>query len=475
MRDRYRSLKDAIENAKLQNGMRISFHHHLRYGDRVLEQVLHCLTEMGYKDLTACFSSLLGSSCGAVLDAVTSGVISRIETTGVKEPLGTVMLRGELPAPIIFRSHGGRARAITTGETPIDVAFIAASAIDDEGNMSGYYGPNAFGSLGYALVDADNANHVIGITDYLIKDKLTNISIPGDLVESVVVLESIGVRGQMTHGSLRSAITPLEHVIAAKTLKLLTAARLIRHKIAFQAGSGGISLAVSRMLHAYMQSNGIIGSFACGGVTETLVTMLKAGLIERLYDVQSFDRAVLSFADRTNFHEGYHEISASRYANMLHPGGCIAETLDLMILSATEVDLTYQVNSLTGSDGRVLGALGGAPDTAAGAKTTVVVIPSFRGRIPSIHPAVRTVCTPGSSVDMVITERGFSVNPCRDDLIAALFNQGYRSVSMLKLMEETFKITGTPQYEKPDYSHVVGLVEYRDGTILDHLYRMPII
>ena len=46
------SLRQAIERSGLANGMTISFHHHLRNGDAVVDIVLSELEKMGIRDLT---------------------------------------------------------------------------------------------------------------------------------------------------------------------------------------------------------------------------------------------------------------------------------------------------------------------------------------------------------------------------------------------------------------------------------------
>ena len=46
------SVKQAIVNSGLRSGMTISFHHHLRNGDYVLNMVLEAIAELGIGDLT---------------------------------------------------------------------------------------------------------------------------------------------------------------------------------------------------------------------------------------------------------------------------------------------------------------------------------------------------------------------------------------------------------------------------------------
>ncbi|MDY0303063.1 MAG: citrate lyase subunit alpha [Sphaerochaeta sp.] len=461
---RLASIEEAIGRSALADGMRISFHHHLRMGDLVVALVIDSLTRMGFKNLTLCVSSIMGPACGAVLEAVKAGVITSIETTGMKEPLAQAVIDGVVPYPVIFRSHGGRARVIEEGQIVIDVAFIAASAIDGQGNLYGTVGKNPFGSMGYAHADAAYASCVIAITDTLLEAVDVPYSIEGSQVDWIVEVDSIGDASLMSGGSLRLSQSPLERLIASQTLAVLIASGAVVDGFNYQAGSGGISLLISSMLQTYMVEHSIKGGFASGGITASLVEMAHLGLFSTLWDVQSFDDRSVASLGTNSFHR---EMSASLYANPnnIH---CIAHRLDVMILSATEVDLSFNVNSITGTNGRILGALGGAPDTAWGSKLVVVVMPTFRNRIPMIHPQVNLVCTPGQDVDVVVTERGIAVNPRRDDLIQRLTEASLPVLPIETLMEHTFSITG-----RPDYPHrgdaIRAVVEYRDGSVLDCL------
>lgn len=459
------SLREAILLSGLKNGMRISFHHHLRLGDLVVGLVLEQLETLGFRDLVLCVSSLMGPACTSVLRAVEAKVLVRIETTGLKAPLTDAVLQGLIPQPVIFRSHGGRSRAIEAGEIPIDVAFLASSAIDTWGNLYGTIGKNPFGSMGYAFPDAQYAKFVIGITDTMVGELDSPIAIPAKWVDLVLEVPAIGDASQIAGGSLRISQNPLELVIAKQALRVLQASNVIRGGFNYQAGSGGVSLLVSMLLKEYMGEHHIQGGFASGGITQSLVEMAKKGLFQTLYDVQSFDSCSVESLAHNSFHK---EIGSSLYANPYHPQ-CIAHALDVMILSATEVDLDFHVNSITGTNGRILGALGGGPDTAYGAKLTVVVIPTFRGRIPTIHHHVNLVCTPGRDVDVVVTERGIAVNPVRQGLMEVLQASSLPIVPMKTLMEQTYQLTGVPILPIPN-KRVLAAVEYRDGTIIDCIW-----
>ena len=142
-----------------------------------------------------------------------------------------------------------------------------------------------------------------------------------------------------------------------------------------------------------------------------------------------------------------------------------------MILSATEIDLKFNVNSLTGSNGVLMGALGGAPDTACGAKLTLVVAPSMRKRYPIVVEEVMTVCTPGQYIDLLVTERGICVNPSRPDIEKNLNDAGIETMPIEKLWHDITKLTGIPNPPKRG-NRVVGIVRSRDGAVLDQVYDL---
>ena len=89
------SLRKAIERSGLRDGMTISFHHHLRNGDAVVGIVLAELERMGYRDLTLAPSSL-GDSHDCVADSIRTGMITRLNTSGVRGEVGKAITNGLL-------------------------------------------------------------------------------------------------------------------------------------------------------------------------------------------------------------------------------------------------------------------------------------------------------------------------------------------------------------------------------------------
>ena len=461
------SLRAAIERSGLRNGMTISFHHHLRNGDAVVGLVLAELEGMGYRDLTLAPSSL-GDSHDCVADAIKKGIVTKLNTSGVRGEVGKAITKGLLDTPAIIRSHGGRARAIEEGSLHIDVAFLAAPACDRLGNMTGSAGKTACGSMGYAIHDAKYAAHVIAVTDNLVAYPLApRISIPQYLVDQVVLVDSIGDPSQIATGATRITRDPIQLRIAELAFKLIRSSGYIRENCSFQTGGGGPSLAVARFVRDHMKDNAITGSYCIGGITGYMADMLKEGLFKSLFDVQSFDAAVTSSLAENPYHM---EADVSWYANPFNKG-CLVNDLDVVVLAALDVDVDFNVDVLTGHDGVLRGASGGHCDTAAGAKLSVITIPSMRNGVPSLREKVQTIVTPGETVDVIVTEKGIAINPLREDLLKKARDAGLPIKDIRQLKAEIERTTGVPD-EVAFSDDIVGLVEYRDGTIIDSIRKL---
>ena len=158
-------------------------------------------------------------------------------------------------------------------------------------------------------------------------------------------------------------------------------------------------------------------------------------------------------------------MSAAMYA-CPSPRGCVVDRLDAAILGATQVDVDFNVNVNTESDGVLLHGIGGHMDTAAGARVTVIVTPLLRGNLPMVVDRVLTVTTPGSTVDVIVTERGVAVNPARPDLTDAIRKARLPLRDIADLRDDAYALTGEP--ETPRFGdRIIGVVEYRDGTVID--------
>ena len=175
-------LESVFKKIPIRDGMTLGFHHHFRNGDGVLNQVLDTAARMGIKNLTLAASSIFAVH-EPLIGHIENGVVTRIETNYVAGPVAKAISQGILKTPVIFRTHGGRARAIECGQLHIDVAFIAAPAADEYGNLTGVKGKTACGSLGYAFPDAEYADTVVAVTDHLEPYPLTPISISQERVD----------------------------------------------------------------------------------------------------------------------------------------------------------------------------------------------------------------------------------------------------------------------------------------------------
>ena len=459
------SIREAIQASGLKDGMTISFHHHLRNGDYVTNMVVDEIAALGIKDICLAPSSL--SPChDHLIKHIESGVITSIQSSGLRSKLGEEISKGILEKPTIIRSHGGRARAIEDGELHIDVAFIAAPSCDEQGNISGSKGPSACGSLGYAMVDCQYADTVVAITDNLVKFPNLPASIGQMYVDYVVEVDSIGDPSKIVSGAIRFSSDPRDDLIAENAVKSILASGYFKDGFVFQTGAAGSALAVAKFLKKEMLESGIKASMALGGITGYMVDLLEEGLVEGIMDTQCFDLTAVESISKNPKH---FEISASAYANPNNPTPAV-NTLDFVLLGALEVDTEFNVNVMTQSDGTIAQAVGGHQDTAVAANMSIILAPLIRARNPIIIDQVTTVCTPGQGVDVICTDYGIAVNPLRQDLIKRFDEAGLETKTIEELKNIAESIVG--KAEKIKFSdQPVAYVQYRDGSIIDVIYK----
>lgn len=455
------SIREAIEKVGLKDGMTISFHHHFREGDAVLNMVMEEIAKMGIKNLSIAPSSI-SNIHEPLIEHIKNGVVTNITSSGLRDKVGAAISHGIMENPVVIRSHGGRARAIESRDIHIDVAFLGAPSSDEYGNVNGTHGKAPCGSLGYAKVDAKYADKVVVITDNLVPYPNTPISIPQTDVDYVVQVDSIGDPNGIAKGATRITKSPKDLLIAQNANEVIINSPYFKDGFSFQTGSGGSTLAVSRYLREVMKKNNIKANFALGGITQQMCEMLEEGLIDTLLDTQTFDKnAIISIRDNAK----HYEINGGFYASPANKGAAVNQ-LDVVVLSALEIDTDFNVNVVTGSDGVIRGASGGHNDTAAAAKLSIICAPLTRGRIPTVVDKVNTVVTPGESIDVIATEVGIAINPKRQDLIETFKNLPVPQYTIEELKEQAYAIVGTPdpiEYE----DQVVALIEYRDGSIID--------
>jgi citrate lyase subunit alpha/citrate CoA-transferase len=460
------SVQEAARRCGLADGMTISFHHHFREGDKTIVAVVAALAELGLRDLTLASSSL--NSCHAgLVEFIRAGVIRRIYTSGMRGQLAREISTGLLAEPIHIHSHGGRVNLIQTGELHLDVAFLGVSQCDSMGNANGTSGRSACGSLGYAMVDAAHADHVVLLTEEIVQYPQLPASIRQDQVDWIVPVAAVGDPSRISVGAARATQNPRELLISRMSADVVEHSGYFNDGFSFQTGSGGSATATARFLEARMRRKGIAASFALGGITGAMVDLHAKGLIGALLDTQSFDAvAARSLAENPR----HHEISTNEYASLTSKGASVDE-LDVVILSALEVDLDFNVNVITGSDGLMMGASGGHSDTAAGAHLSIVVAPLIRSRIPTVVSRVTTLVTPGANVGVLVTDHGIAVNPARPELADRLRAARLPVCSIEELHDRARLISGEPRpIEFED--QIVGLVRYRDGSVIDVVRRV---
>ena len=407
------SIHEVLVKCGIRDGMTLGFHHHFREGDFVVNMVMEEVHKMGIRDITICASSL-GKAHDPIVPYIEDGTITNIQSSGVRGKVGEAISEGKLKGLAVMRSHGGRVRAIETGETVIDIAFIGAPTCDDYGNCRGIGGKSDCGVLSYAMVDAFHADKVVAITDCLVPFPNFPAHISMTKVDYVVVVDAIGDPEKIA--------TSLAKVMKERNIRM---------------------------------------RFGVGGLTKPMCDLLINGQADCLLDTQDFDLdAVENLKDLKHF-----RISAGAYADPFNKGA-VVNKLDFVILAALEVDVNFNCNVVVGSDGVITGAQGGHPDTAAGAKCTIVITPLLQGRIPAVCTQVTTVTTPGESIDVVITDYGIAINPLRQDLIECMKDVDLPFKTIGELRDIAYSIVGEP--EKVRFTDkVVGIIESRDGTIMD--------
>lgn len=461
----YESIKDLFDKLDLKDGITVSSHHHLRNGDAVLNMMMLELQRRGIKDITLVASSLFPVH-KELIPLLEDGTITNIITSYISGDLAKAISKGKLKGKILMQSHGGRARSIIDKNVVIDYAFIAAPSCDPMGNISGVNGEASCGSMGYAMADAIYAKKKIAITDTIVAYPNYPSDITEDYVDYILKVDSIGDKNGIVSGTTKVTKDPVGLKIAKDTLKVMKASGLLKDGFSYQSGAGGISLAVTDFLRDYMIKENIKGSFASGGITGYLTDMLEEGLFTSLYDVQCFDlKAIESIKKNAN----HLRMSGSEYGNP--EVSAVVDNLDVVILGATEIDLDFNVNVITGADGVLMGGSGGHQDTAAGAKMSIIVSKLFSSRLPVIKNRVDVIATPGTTIDVLVTERGIAVNPLRQDLIEKFKENGLNVMTIQELKAIADNFMGEPkEIKKKD--RIIGYSEYRDGSILDEIHEV---
>lgn len=276
------------------------------------------------------------------------------------------------------------------------------------------------------------------------------------------VVDDIGIPSKIATGAAKPTTDQRKLLMAQYCTDVVVNTPWFKEGFSYQTGVGGASIASTISLTKIMKERNIHMGFGVGGLTKPMCDLLDDGMCRVLLDTQDFDLDAVKNLKNPN----HHRISAGAYANPFNKGAFVNK-LDYVVLASLEVDVNFNCNVVVGSDGVITGAQGGHPDTAQGAKCTIVICPLLQGRIPAICTNVTTVTTPGESIDVVVTDYGVAVNPRRKDILEALKKA---DTIPLKTIEElrdiAYGIVGEPapvQFGE----RVVGVIEARDGSIMD--------
>ncbi len=459
------SLAEALEACGLSDGMTLSTHHHFRNGDLVGNLLFDTAAKMGKRDLMW-FPSASFPCHEPIIGHMEKGVVHHIEGS-MNGPLGDYCTDGKMRGLGVLRSHGGRWQAIQDGEVHIDIAVIAAPCADAFGNANGVQGPAACGSLNFALADSLYADKVIVVTDHLVPFPAIPWQIQGNHVDAVVVVDRVGDPSKIVSGTTEVTKSPDRLLLAELVARFVRDAGIMRDGFSFQAGAGGTALAFAIYLKEMMKRAGVKARFVRGGSTKYLVEMLNEGLTDYILDGQTFDLdGVASMRDNPR-HVATSPFTSYNY----HGKGFFGTFVDVVVLGATEVDVHFNANVVTHSDGRLLHGIGGWQNCLF-AGCTILAVPAVRDRIPVIVDEVTTLTGPGELVDVVVTERGIAINPRRHDLLEAVKGKGLPIRDIRDIQREVDAMCGGKPRPPRRGREAVAVVKWVDGTVMDSVWKV---
>ncbi len=301
----------------------------------------------------------------------------------------------------------------------------------------------------------------------------------------MVKVDDPGLNSGIGSGTLdmKKAISnPFNVHVANNVTSVIKASGVVKNNFSFQVGSGA-GLIILNNIRTILKEEKIRADFSIGGVTSLHVDMLDEGTLHQLMHGQLFEPSERMFDSMRN-NPRHHEITTAYYASVANKEAAV-NLLDLAVLSALEVDLEFNLNTVC-ANGRIIGGIGGGQDVAAGADLTVIFLPLATGKdgkgYPKVVDRVYTRTTPGEVVDAVVTEEYVAVNPNSASSYkyaimqrAKEFGAKLVTIEELKdLSERKAKEFGTIPPNNETTDEVVHVIEWRDGTLLDTI-KKPII
>jgi citrate lyase subunit alpha/citrate CoA-transferase len=286
-------------------------------------------------------------------------------------------------------------------------------------------------------------------------------------VDYVVEVPSIGDPAKIVSGTTEITKSPDRLLIAEYVARFVRDAGILKDGFSFQAGAGGIALAFVMFLRDMMKESGIKARFVRGGSTKYLVELLQEGLTDYILDGQTFDLDGVKSIGSDPRH-----VATSPFTSYNYNGkGNFASMVDTVVLGATEVDVNFNANVVTHSDGRLLHGIGGWQNCLFSG-CTILAVPAFRDRIPVIVDEVTTLVGPGELVDVVATERGIAINPRRKDLLQAVKGSSLPIKPIEQLKDEVERICGGAPARARFKDNPVAVVKWVDGTLLDTVFQI---
>jgi len=244
-------------------------------------------------------------------------------------------------------------------------------------------------------------------------------------------------------------------------------AGIVKNGFSFQAGAGGTSLAFAVFLRDFMREHNINAQFVRGGSTRYLTDMLEEGLTNYILDGQTFDLEGVRSMRENPRHQNTSPFTSYNY----HGKGNFSTMVDVAVLGATEVDVNFNTNVVTHSDGKLLHGIGGWQNCLFG-KCVILPIPLFRDRIPVIVDNVTTLVGPGELIDVIVTERGIAINPRRKDLIKALSGTKLPLRTIEELKTEAERVCGGKPAKPRLREKISAAIKWVDGTVIDCVHQV---
>ena len=470
----------------LEDGDWISYPHYYRLGDHCLEMIVARLREKGLKDIHLLGNAFFDNCVPWLPEAIADGTIAGINGSCYRKMGGHLMAGDFLPWIVTGYGHGNRVRRFHTGEAKIKVAFGPVPIADKWGNANGLMGdPSSWvGPLGLFLADTLWAETVCLLAGEVSEQYLFPRSLSMVDVDYVVKVDNPGDASGVGSGTLdieKIRGNKFNSQIAGQVLKVMDAAEVIFNDFNFQVGSGAGLIVLDEIKKILVEKN-IQSGFSIGGCTSLHVEMLQEGLIRNLLHGQCFEPSERVIKSMLYDHNHY-EISTGEYDDMANRENAV-NMLDVSVLSTLEMDIDFNVNSIC-AGGRIIGGIGGAQGVAAGSELTIMFLPLATGKkesgkgFPRIVDSVYTVSVPGECIDVAVTEEYVAFNPkstakYMDALKKNAAASGLKIVSIEELHELSKKAASEfgmtpPRPELTD--EPVEVIEWRDGTILDTIFK----